>query len=425
MNTKRVTDYLNRNGIKSTYYAVRQHISDGRVDREYDREYKGAQAGGVIDEKALKRQSGNCLPYKPLISILVPTYRPEDRYFREMLRSVKAQTYPYFELLLGTGGGISENTNAALEEAKGDYIALLDQDDFIEPDALYRIALEINMDAKLIYTDEDKYDTEKDCYLRPFRKPDFDMDLLLSNNYVCHFLVVRKDIAKKAGGFRSEYDGAQDHDFILRCAELLKPDEIAHVRRILYHWRIHKGSTAGDPGEKDYAHAAGKKAIEDYLKRNGKEAIVSETEHRGFYRVEYYSDSVNEDAYRMYLGKGIRPMNKGFEARMRAYLEANPDVGAIGGRVIDIMGRVISAGYERNEDREIVPLYRGMNYRMSGEFHMAKLRRQVDIISNQCMMIRTSLDGCVGSDSGRMCRKIKDKGYSIVIDPQMVFVKRR
>ena len=424
MNTKRVTDYLKRNGIGSTYFAVRQHLGDGRVDREYDREFKELKKSKRIDEAVQARQSGSCLPYRPLISVLVPTYRPEDKYFREMLRSVKDQTYQNFELLLGAGGGISENTNAALSEAKGDYIALLDQDDFIEPDALYRIALEANMGAELIYTDEDKYDTGGDRYLRPFRKPDFDMELLLSNNYVCHFLAVKRELALKAGGFRSEYDGAQDHDFILRCTEQITPDEVGHVRRVLYHWRIHKGSTAGNPAEKTYAHEAGKRAIEDYLIRNGKEALVSETEHRGFYRVEYYTDDVDEGAYTMHLGERIRPLKKGYEARLRAYLAANPDVGAIGGRVIDLMGRVLSAGYERNEDGEIVPLYRGMDYRLSGEFHMASLRRKVDIISNQCVMLRSSLEDCMDRDSGRMCRRIRDRGYRIVIDPQAVFVKK-
>ncbi|MBQ9444837.1 MAG: glycosyltransferase [Lachnospiraceae bacterium] len=420
----RVSDYIKRNGMKKTFYAVRQHLSDGKVDRDYNREMKAALKEGEEDDAAKARQSGSCLPHKPLISILVPTYKPEDQYFREMLRSVKAQTYPYYELLLGVGGGISENTNAALSEAKGDYIALLDQDDLIEPDALYRIALEANMGAALIYSDEDKYDGKKGRYSRPFRKPDFDIELLLSNNYVCHFLAVKRELALKVGGFRSEYDGAQDHDFILRCAEEISPDQISHIRRVLYHWRIHKGSTAGDPAEKTYAHSAGKRAIEDYLKRNGQMALVSETEHRGFYRVEYFTDLVEESAYKMHLGEGIRPLSPGNEGRMRAYLDANPDVGAIGGRVIDHMGRVLSAGYERNEDREIVPLYRGMNYRLSGEFHMAALRRKVDIISNQCVLIRSSLEDCMSSDSGRMCRKIQDRGYSVVIDPQMIFVKK-
>ena len=199
---------------------------------------------------------------------------------------------------------------------------------------------------------------------------------------------------------------------------------MGHVRRVLYHWRIHKGSTAGDPSEKSYAHEAGKRAIEDYLKRTGRDAAVSETEHRGFYRVDYRAEAGEEDAYVMHLGDGIRPLHRGYEEEMRGYLAANPDVGAIGGRVIDRMGRVLSAGYERNEDGEIVPLYRGMDYRLSGEFHMASLRRKVDIVSNQCMMVRSSLESCTDKDSGRMCRKIRDRGYRIVIDPQAVFLKK-
>lgn len=421
MKIKRVTDYIKRNGAASTYYAVRQHLHDGRIDREYDRIRRN---GNGADEEELKRQSEERFPYEPLISILIPTYKPEDRYFREMLRSVKSQSYRNFELLLGAGGGISENTNAALEEASGDYIALLDQDDLIEPDALYHIVREINKGAELIYTDEDKLDTEGGRYLRAFRKPDFDIELLLSNNYVCHFLAVKRELALKAGGFRSEYDGAQDHDFILRCADNMEHDRAAHVRRVLYHWRIHSGSTAGDPGEKAYAHEAGRRAIEDYLKRNGRSASVSETEHRGFYRVEYYTELVDKNAYTMHLGKGIEPLNDGQEARMRAYLDANPDAGAIGGRVIDRMGRVISSGYERDETGNAEALYHGMNYHMSGEFHMAALRRKVDIISNQCMLLRTSLEDCMDTDSGRMCRKIQNKGYKVVIDPQMVYIKK-
>lgn len=421
MNIKRVTDYIKRNGAGSTYYAVRQHLRDGRIDREYDRSRRN---GNDTDEAELERQSRERFPYEPLISILVPTYKPEDKYFREMLRSVKRQSYRNFELLLGAGGGISENTNAVLGEASGDYIALLDQDDFLEPDALYHTVKEINKGAWLIYTDEDKFDTEKGSYLRPFRKPDFDIELLLSNNYVCHFLTVKRELALASGGFRSEYDGAQDHDFILRCADHMEPGRAAHVRRVLYHWRIHQGSTAGDPGEKSYAHEAGRRAIEDYLKRNGRSAAVSETEHRGFYRVEYYTELVDINAYSMQLGKGIEPSGDGLEQRMRAYLDANPDVGAIGGRVIDRMGRILSSGYERDETGKAVPLYQGMNYHLSGEFHMAALRREVDIISNQCMLLRTSLKDCTDTDSGRMCRKIQDRGYKVVIDPQMVYIKR-
>ena len=112
--------------------------------------------------------------------------------------------------------------------------------------------------------------------------------------------MVDKELVQEAGGFRREYDGAQDHDLILRCAERLKREEIAHVDRILYHWRIHERSTAGDPGTKEYAHEAGRRAIEDHLRKKGRRIEVSETEHRGFYRVEYPSEAA-KDRYSMQL----------------------------------------------------------------------------------------------------------------------------
>ena len=341
-----------------------------------------------------------------------------------MLRSVKAQTYGRYELLLGNGGGISENTNAALSEARGDYVAFLDQDDIIEPDALFHIVEEINTGARLIYTDEDKYDSRKDRYLRPFRKPDFDRELLLSNNYICHFLVVDRELVQEVGGLRSEYDGAQDHDLILRCVDRLERSQIAHIGRILYHWRIHDGSTAGDPAEKAYAHTAGKRAIEDLLKKKGGGFEVCETEHRGFYRVEYGCEVKDPSLYEMHLGNGIRPLGKDNEREMAKFLEAKPDVGAIGGRVIDRRGRILSNGYRRDVEGNIAPLYLGRDYRMSGEFHMASLRQEVDIISNQCVMIRSKLKGCMSTDSVKMSRRIWGKGYRIVMDPRMVYIKK-
>ena len=420
MNTKRLTDYIGRNGLVRAWYAVRQHLADGKTDREYDRQMKSR----TLDERRLERQRRTRFPYEPLISVIVPTYKPENRYFREMLRSVKAQTYGRYELLLGNGGGISENTNAALSEARGDYVAFLDQDDIIEPDALFHIVEEINTGARLIYTDEDKYDSRKDRYLRPFRKPDFDRELLLSNNYICHFLVVDRELVQEVGGLRSEYDGAQDHDLILRCVDRLERSQIAHIGRILYHWRIHDGSTAGDPAEKAYAHTAGKRAIEDLLKKKGGGFEVCETEHRGFYRVEYGCEVKDPSLYEMHLGNGIRPLGKDNEREMAKFLEANPDVGAIGGRVIDRRGRILSNGYRRDVEGNIAPLYLGRDYRMSGEFHMASLRQEVDIISNQCVMIRSKLKGCMSTDSVKMSRRIWGKGYRIVMDPRMVYIKK-
>ncbi len=421
MNTKRLTDYLGRNGLKSTCYAVLQHLMDKAEDAGYNKERSSYTASGeeLDRQRRYVWEEGR----RPLISILVPVYKPKDEYFRQMLRSVRAQTYGNYELILGYGGGISENTNAALSEARGDYIALLDQDDVIEPDALFRVAEEINKGARLIYTDEDKYDTASGRYLRPFRKKGFDMELLLSNNYICHFLVIDRKLVLEVGGFKSEYDGAQDHDLIIRCAERLDRSSIAHVDRILYHWRIHEESTAGDPSAKDYAHIAGKRAIEDHLKRCGIEGRVTETAHRGFYRVEYGGE-VDINAYEMYLEPDISPEKDRSISEMAAYLEANKDVGAIGGRVADRMGRIISSGYTEDTEGHLIPLYQGMNRNLSGGFHMASLRQEVSAVSRHCVMLRKETMDCMDTDTGRMCRRIRERGYRIVIDPELVFIRR-
>ena len=140
-------------------------------------------------------------------------------------------------------------------------------------------------DADVIYTDEDKVTTDLSEHFQPHLKPDFNLDLLRSNNYICHFLVVRRSVVQKAGGFRREFDGAQDYDFIFRCVEQAR--EVIHVPEILYHWRTHKSSTADNPASKMYAFEAGKRAIEGNLERTGTPGTVEHTPDFGFYRVKY------------------------------------------------------------------------------------------------------------------------------------------
>lgn len=183
--------------------------------------------------------------------------------------------------------GIAENTNAAFAMAKGDFIALLDHDDLLAPNALYEIAaaLEEHPEADVIYTDEDKVTTDLSEHFQPHLKPDFNPDLLRSNNYICHFLVVRRSVVQTVGGFRREFDGAQDYDFIFRCVEQAR--EVVHVPEILYHWRTHKSSTADNPASKMYAFEAGRRAIEGNLKRTGTPGTVEHTPDFGFYRVKY------------------------------------------------------------------------------------------------------------------------------------------
>ncbi len=276
------------------------------------------------DDEELFFERGKSFKYKPLISILVPVYNPHTEHFRQMLLSVINQTYFNWQLCLvdagtkklrdivndisaGDGrvcyveienGGISQNTNAALELAKGEYIALLDNDDTLSQDALYRMVEMINLEnADCLYSDEDKMDSEGKKHFCPHIKPDFNPQLLRSNNYICHLFMVKTELAKSVGGFLKEYDGAQDYDFILKCTERAK--KISHVNHILYHWRTHESSTSANPLSKLYAYEAGKKAIEAHLIRSGIAGSVSMLDDMGFYRVEYRKkQSETDNKYR-------------------------------------------------------------------------------------------------------------------------------
>ena len=233
-----------------------------------------------------------------------------------MIQSVRKQTYTNWELciananpsnqevssILNVAGkkdnrikvvdvpeneGIAQNTNRALEIATGEFVGLLDHDDLLEENALYEIVSCLNKDRKtdVLYTDEDKVTTDLDEYFSPNFKPDFNLDMLRANNYICHFFVAKKALIESVGKFRAEYNGAQDYDLILRCTE--QAERISHVAKILYHWRVHKESTADNPLSKMYAYEAGKKAIEDHLRRCHTKGEVLQTENLGFYRVKY------------------------------------------------------------------------------------------------------------------------------------------
>lgn len=232
-----------------------------------------------------------------LDSLLAQTYEnwelclangsPEDKDMETVLRSYAEMDSRIRYQDLKENLGIAENTNAAFAMAKGDFVGLLDHDDLLAPNALYEIvsALEKHPEADIVYTDEDKVTTDLTEHFQPHLKPDFNLDLLRSNNYICHFLVVRRNVVEKAGGFRREFDGAQDYDFIFRCVEQAR--EVIHVPEILYHWRTHKSSTADNPASKMYAFEAGRRAIEGNLDRTGTKGTVEHTPDFGFYRVKY------------------------------------------------------------------------------------------------------------------------------------------
>lgn len=264
-------------------------------------------------DEELENQKKHKFAKQPKISIVVPLYNTDENFFLELLNSVLVQTYSNWELcfadgsqerndtiyamcsrcskvryrFLGENKGISENTNLAIEMAQGDYIAFLDHDDTLPPFALYEIVKTINdkPETEFIYSDEDKID-EKGERFDPYFKPDFSPETLECHNYITHFVVIKKTLLDQIGKLNSQFDGAQDFDFVLRATENTK--HIDHIPKVLYHWRAHQKSTAKVADTKNYAYEAGVKVIAEHLKRTGKEAIVKNPgEVPGIYQVKY------------------------------------------------------------------------------------------------------------------------------------------
>ena len=266
-------------------------------------------------ESELEKQREKKWKETPVFSIVVPAYRTPVLFLEQMIESVRSQTYPFWELCIANASpedeqmaellrryiqmdqrihvknlnknlGIAENTNEAFSMASGTFVGLLDHDDLLAPQALYRMMERLEeKEIDVFYTDEDKVTTDLAEHFQPHFKPDFNLDLLRSNNYITHFFVARTELVRNVGGFRQEYDGAQDYDFIFRCVE--QAGEICHIPEILYHWRTHKESTSDNPVSKMYAFEAGKRAIEGNLERCGVQAVVSHTKDLGFYQVGY------------------------------------------------------------------------------------------------------------------------------------------
>ncbi len=457
-NIKKTWYYLQKNGIADTYYAVRERL--------YARNSNLYPSKGYVyqplSEAELERQRKVSFTNSYRFSILVPMYETKPEFAREMIDSVLAQTYPNWELILADASvsnlvqntlkdyrddricyyrleknaGISENTNVALEHATGDYIGLLDHDDFLTPDALFEMASCLEYAGKegrtvaYIYSDEDKCDTNAEYYYEPNVKPRFNLDLLLSNNYICHFLVMKADLMKSLH-FQKEYDGAQDFDLVLRAALLKEPtDEILHVGKVLYHWRCHEASTAANPRSKQYAYEAGKRAVTDALKLYMEKLHVSleddaerpvsikkendilwvnqipvkvvHTKHNGFYRVIYGKETA-EDIFTV-----------------------RKDIGIIAGsckKNNKITGGIKMANGE-------CP-YAGMHVKFSGYLHRNSLVQDCEWVDFDNAVIRPELiqkmqqEMTLNLDLTRdstkkqkeICEYVRKRGYRIVYDP--------
>lgn len=277
--------------------------------------YQNWRAATSAEESGFAEWQFPGFDYTPLFSIIVPLYQTPEMLFKEMVDSVRAQTYQNWELILvnaspelsylqelvqenclkdprirsvtlSKNGGISQNTNAGVALAKGDFVSFFDHDDVLDPSALFEYAAAINNypDIDVLYCDEDKLSTDG-AYINPTFKPDFNIDFLCNNNYICHMLTIRRNLLKELTPNTSEYDGAQDHNMTLQAVE--KARRIYHVPKILYHWRMAENSTAADPDSKPYANLAGIRSVQDHFSRLGIPAKVSRGGRPFVYRVTY------------------------------------------------------------------------------------------------------------------------------------------
>lgn len=294
----KVKVYYQQFGLKQTVRRAIEKLGGKEV-----RTYEAFRRRYFPDKKELNRQRKEQFVYEPVFSIVVPLYKTPLPYLEDLIRSIQAQTYGKWELYLSDGSGkesslkevlrnyarkekrihiiendcrlnISDNTNRALEQADGDYVVFVDHDDTLAPDALYECVKVLNCepDAEVIYTDSDKLSESGKRYSEPCFKPDFNLDLLRCQNYICHLTVIQKRFLDKVGYLNPNYSGVQDYDHILRCVE--RTNRIVHIPKILYHWRMCPGSVAVDTDNKPYTYELFQKILREHYERMGIQADV-------------------------------------------------------------------------------------------------------------------------------------------------------
>ena len=389
----KTVNYLRKNGIRNTCYAMKERIEEERRNDYYYKE---------PSEETLQAQRRESASYSDLFSIVVPAYETDERFLREMIDSVCRQSYEKWELIIVDAGssssvektvrqireekgvgcikytrleenrGIADNTNAGIVQASGDYIALLDHDDFLAPDALYYMAEALHRarqrgtEPVLLYTDEDKYDNNT-RYVSPHIKAEFNLDLILSNNYICHFMAVKEKLMKKLQ-LRKVFDGAQDYDLVLCVISQLcrlmpiqqLQERVIHIPKVLYHWRCHTDSTADNTASKTYAYEAGKAALEDFCAGQGWKVEVEHSLHLGFYDIVYQPD----------------------------VLTVRQDIGIVGGRILDARNRICAGAMDGDGNC----MYMGLHKEYSGgSTHRAALKQDVAAVDIRCMQVRPEL----------------------------------
>jgi len=378
----------------------------------------------------------------PRFSVIVPVFNTPPAMLRACIESVLAQTYPKWTLLLvddastlaettaaldayaprddrivvvhrSAQGGVAAATSDGLRAAEGDFIALLDHDDELSPHALAAMARRIieQPDVDVLYSDEDKID-EQGRRHTPVFKPAFSPHHLFTSNYICHLLVVRTELVRNVGGVRGEYNGAQDYDLVLRCTE--ETHRIAHVPLVLYHWRTHADSTSGAGRAKPWAAEAGRRALRDFMQRQGIDAAV---EHSPFLLSYHVRPTVTCDdqvdvvrtgadgsidlsalqrretsgASRWILFLSPEVMEVGPDDAQRLIEAAKmPDAGPVGGVVLTRDGRIDDAGWLVDGQGQARGRYRGASASHPGVGWSLRLPRNVSIVGQQCLLVERS-----------------------------------
>jgi O-antigen biosynthesis protein len=474
--------------LSAPFRALRARRAQSPPPSDYERWF--ARHGAQTDELVRFAESARAFVHQPLISILTPTFGPNENYLRAAIESVLAQVYQNWELILVDDGspqpsrllksfardarmhvfreqqhgGISAALNVALSHARGDWIALLDHDDLLEPDALFRVAELLQNDhaADVIYSDEDKI--IDDHFAAPMLKPDWSPDLFLTHDYLGHLVVIRREFVDH---FRSEFDGAQDYDLLLRIAERTK--KIRHIPRVLYHWRRTAESTAHNIRRKPGALEAGRSAIEQHLSRRRVEGRVMIDWETHAYRVRRRVAPVNvaiilleadanmpalirerttypdfeivtepsaflnvKSKMLLFLAPGLEPLSEDWLSLLVEYA-ASQRIGAVAPRILAADGTVESAGLVLLPGGQIRNAFAGAARNSRGANRQLQTARNYSAVSGAALMTqrevlqkiafprtaglldfarRRELCTCV-----EFCLKLRDAGLRVVSVP--------
>jgi O-antigen biosynthesis protein len=462
------------------------------------------------DKKKLFVESEN-FSLKPKISIILPVYNVEEIWLRKCLDSVCRQIYRNWELCIvddcspsphirkvleeyaakderiktvfrENNGHISVASNSALALATGEFTALLDHDDEITEDALFRIAEEYNKfpETDFFFTDEDMMDASEGRF-KPKFKPDFSRELFYSVNYLTHLAVYRTELLKNIGGFRIGTEGSQDYDLALRVIEEIPEKRIRHIPRILYHWRAIRGSVALSSDEKPYAHERAREAIRAHLERSGKRAKVVETGWN-FHRVRYelpevlpkvgliiYSEHTSEQncvenlldetdydnletilvnrsnaeklnlaamksvsEVLVFVDANLKPLAKDWLKELISFA-IQKEIGAVGAKILSRNETILHGGLIVGTNDIVSAAHRGFERESEGNMFRLHLANNFSAVSVACLCVRKSLFEEIGGFGFKhlpnkffdadFCLKLREKDYRIVFTPYAELAK--